>query len=310
MLRYDTYLGIFYTLMFIEFSKMHGLGNDFVVIDCVTQHVSLAPEFIKFLADRHVGIGFDQLLVVEPPSRPDVDFRYRIFNADGNEVEQCGNGARCFARFVVERKLSFKNHFVVETAKGIITLDIDRFGWVKVDMGEPRFEPADIPFSPDASQNEGEPDDRGCYVLEVAGETYKFFVVNVGNPHAVILVDDVLAADVANLGKAFESHTAFANRVNVGFMQVVDDKHIKLRVFERGVGETHACGTGACAAVVAGISMGLLTEAEDIRAQLYGGSLVVNWAEGSNITMIGPTATVFTGGFHLESLLKDAGLNG
>lgn len=288
--------------MRIDFTKMHGLGNDFVVLDLVTQRMDLDPAVIKFLADRHYGIGFDQLLVVEPPSRPDVDFRYRIFNADGSEVEQCGNGARCFARFVVERKLSFKQRFLVETTGGIIELSIDEYGWVTVDMGSPSFEPEQIPFLPELQLGDSQ------YSLKANDEQVKFSVVNVGNPHAVIVVDDVLTSDFENIGPAMESHDAFPERVNVGFMQVVNDTHIKLRVFERGVGETEACGTGACAAVVAGIRQGLLKSGEDIRAQLYGGSLIIRWQEGSPIIMVGPTETVFHGSFSLSQIMKQAGL--
>lgn len=288
--------------MQIEFTKMHGLGNDFVMLDLVTQRMDLDPALIKFLADRHYGIGCDQLLVVEPPTRPDVDFRYRIFNADGQEVEQCGNGARCFARFVIERKLSFKNQFLVETAGGVIELSIDDYGWVTVGMGSPRFEPDEIPFRAELQL------DDHLYSLKANDDQVKFAVVNVGNPHAVIQVDDVVTADVETIGPVIERHEAFPERVNVGFMQVVSDTHIKLRVFERGVGETEACGTGACAAVVAGIRQGLLKPGHDIRAQLYGGSLMIRWEEGGHIAMVGPTETVFHGQFSLNLMMRQAGL--
>lgn len=288
--------------MRIEFSKMHGLGNDFVVLDLVTQRMSLSAELIAFLADRHFGIGCDQLLVVEPPSRPDVDFRYRIFNADGSEVEQCGNGARCFARFVIERKLTFKRNISVETSAGVIQLAIDDYGWVTVNMGMPKFTPADIPFKHDIKIGDF------LYALPVEGEQIQFAVANMGNPHAVIKVDDVMTAEVERIGKAIESHAAFPERVNVGFMQVVSDTHIKLRVYERGVGETKACGTGACAAVVSGIRQGLLKENTQIRAQLYGGSLGISWQPQQPVFMVGSTETVYQGMFFLEQILRQAGL--
>lgn len=289
--------------MRIEFSKMHGLGNDFVVLDLVTQRMSLSAELIAFLADRHFGIGCDQLLVVEPPSRPDVDFRYRIFNADGSEVEQCGNGARCFARFVIERKLTFKRNISVETSAGVIQLAIDDYGWVTVNMGMPKFTPADIPFKHDIKIGDF------LYALPVEGEQIQFAVANMGNPHAVIKVDDVMTAEVERIGKAIESHAAFPERVNVGFMQVVSDTHIKLRVYERGVGETKACGTGACAAVVSGIRQGLLKENTQIRAQLYGGSLGISWQPQQPVFMVGSTETVYQGMFFLEQILRQAGLS-
>ena len=237
--------------MLIEFTKMHGLGNDFMVIDLVTQRMNLTTDLVRLLADRHLGVGFDQLLIVEPPSRPDVDFKYRIFNADGTEVSQCGNGARCFASFVQARKLSFKQRLRVETASGIITLTTDRYGWVQVDMGKPKFEPDEIPFAPKAITKVG-----NSYRLVVDGTPVQLYIANMGNPHAVIKVDDVLTADVERLGRLLESHEAFPERVNVGFMQVVNQRHIRLRVYERGVGETQACGTGACAAVATGIREG------------------------------------------------------
>lgn len=289
--------------MLIEFTKMHGLGNDFMVIDLVTQRMSLNAELIKVLANRHVGVGFDQLLIVEPPMRPDVDFRYRIFNADGSEVAQCGNGARCFASFVQARKLSFKQRLRVETASGIITLTTDRYGWVQVDMGKPKFEPSDIPFAPKAITKIG-----NAYRLDVDGTTVSLYVCNMGNPHAVIEVDDVVSADVNRLGALIESHEAFPERVNVGFVQVMNQRHIRLRVFERGVGETQACGTGACAAVAVGVRQGWLDEGEDVRVQLYGGSLAVRYQEGYSVMMTGPTSFVYEGVFSPDGLAAQAGI--
>lgn len=289
--------------MLIEFTKMHGLGNDFMVIDLVTQRLDLTKELVQLLGDRHLGIGFDQLLVVEPPMRPDVDFSYRIFNTDGSEVEQCGNGARCFARFVQARKLSFKQRLRVETASGIISLATDRYGWVEVDMGKPKFEPDEIPFTPKAITKI-----QNAYHLDVAGTPVQLFIANMGNPHAVIKVDDVLKADVEQLGKAIESHPAFPDRVNVGFMQIMNQRHIRLRVYERGVGETQACGTGACAAVAIGIREGWLDEGEDVRAQLYGGSMIIRWQPGYSVMMTGPTAFVYEGVFSPDGLMAQAGI--
>lgn len=272
--------------MRLEFTKMHGLGNDFVVIDLVSQHVRLEPEQIRLLADRHFGIGCDQLLLVEPPDRPDVDFRYRIFNADGSEVQQCGNGARCFARFVRERRLTAKNVLRVETASGVIELRIDDKGWVTVDMGAPRFRPDEIPFQAEA--------DAATHSVEVEGRAVTLSVVNMGNPHAVLQVENVDTAPVHALGPVLECHPRFPERVNVGFMQVVDRHHIRLRVFERGAGETLACGTGACAAAVAGIRLGLLES--PVQVTLPGGELEINWAgAGRAVIMRGPTARVFDG---------------
>ncbi|OOS04741.1 diaminopimelate epimerase [Moraxella cuniculi DSM 21768] len=289
--------------MLIEFTKMHGLGNDFMVIDLVTQRMTLTPELVRLLADRRLGVGFDQLLIVEPPTRPDVDFRYRIFNADGSEVAQCGNGARCFASFVQARKLSFKQRLRVETASGIIVLSTDRYGWVQVDMGKPKFEPAEIPFAPKAITKIG-----NAYRLDVDGTPVQLYVANMGNPHAIIKVDDVLTAEVERLGKLIESHEAFPDRVNVNFVQIVNQRHIRIRVFERGVGETQACGTGACASVATAIREGWLDEGVDIRAQLYGGSLAIRWQEGYNLSMTGPTAFVYEGVFSPDGLAASVGL--
>ena len=272
--------------MRLEFTKMHGLGNDFVVIDCITQRARLETYQIKQIADRHFGVGFDQLLLVEPPSRPDVDFCYRIFNADGSEVQQCGNGARCFARFVRDRKLTRKSKLVVETASGIIELNIAPNGWVRVNMGVPRLEPAEIPFI--AEQR------ALTYPIEVANRTLEISAVSMGNPHAVILVDNVDTAPVREIGRPLECHPRFPERVNVGFLQIIDRNNARLRVFERGTGETLACGTGTCAAVVAGIQQGLLDER--VRVQLRGGELDIRWqGEGYPVWMTGPTARVFDG---------------
>lgn len=289
--------------MLIEFTKMHGLGNDFMVIDLVTQRMTLTPELIRLLADRRIGVGFDQLLIVEPPSRPDIDFKYRIFNADGSEVSQCGNGARCFASFVQARKLSFKQRLRVETSSGIIILSTNRYGWVQVDMGKPKFEPDQIPFTPKTITKVGR-----AYRLDVDGIPVQLYVANIGNPHAIIKVDDVLDADVDRLGKLIELHEAFPERVNVNFVQVINQRHVRIRVYERGVGETQACGTGACASVATGIREGWLDEGVDIRAQLYGGSLAIRWQDGYSLIMTGPTAFVYEGVFSPDGLAASAGI--
>ena len=272
--------------MRLRFSKMHGLGNDFMVIDGVSQKVRLSPEKIRQLADRHFGIGFDQLLVVEAPESPDVDFRYRIFNSDGGEVENCGNGARCFAVFVRDRKLTGKNLITVETAGGIMTLQITENGEVCVNMGVPRLVPAEIPFDAEAQSV--------TYSLAVDGTALEISAVSMGNPHAVTLVDDVATAPVAQIGPLVERHNRFPQRVNAGFMQVVSSDEINLRVFERGVGETLACGTGACAAVVAGNLRQLI--GNNVKVNLPGGSLRISWAgPGEPVMMTGPATTVFHG---------------
>jgi len=279
--------------MRLKFSKMHGLGNDFMVVDLVTQHLDhrqrerfFAPGNIRRLADRHFGIGFDQLLVVEPPSSPDADFRYRIFNADGGEVEQCGNGARCFARFVFDQGLTDKREIRVETQKGIITPRLEDDGNVTVDMGVPVLKPADVPFVSDS--------DAWVQPLDVAGTTVAITAVSMGNPHAVQVVADVDTAPVAEQGPLIEHHPRFPARVNAGFLQVVDEHHVRLRVFERGAGETLACGTGACAAVVAGILRGLV--ASPVRVATRGGELTIAWGGvGTPVMMTGPAVTVFAG---------------
>lgn len=273
--------------MKIKFSKMHGLGNDFVVIDGMRQYVELTPEMIRALGDRHTGIGFDQLLLVEPPTAPGADFRYRIFNADGGEVEQCGNGARCFVRFVHDQKLTDKTAIVVETKRGIIHPRLEVNGLVTVDMGQPRFTPAEIPF-------ESETDAAEQPLSLTDGATLMIGAVSMGNPHAVTVVADVDTAPVAGQGPLIESHARFPQRVNAGFMQVIDRHNIRLRVYERGAGETLACGTGACAAVVSGIRRGLLDS--PVRVQTRGGELNIAWnGAGQSVIMTGPAVTVFTG---------------
>ena len=270
--------------MKLPFTKMHGLGNDFVVLDGVTQNINLSSQQIRALADRHLGIGCDQLLLVQPGTQPGVDFYYRIFNADGGEVEQCGNGARCFARFVCEQGLTDKDEIRVETRTGVIQLRLQEAGRVTVDMGRPHLEPCDIPFIATAR--------AAHYELQTGSETVRIGVVSMGNPHAVLQVDDVDQAPIQRLGPVLEHHQRFPQRVNVGFMQIITPSHIRLRVHERGVGETRACGTGACAAVVVGREQGMLGTA--VQVDLPGGSLDIHW-EGGAVTMTGPTARVFEG---------------
>lgn len=276
--------------MKLKFSKMHGLGNDFVVLDGVRQAINLTPEQLRFLADRNFGIGCDQILLVEAARQPGVDFRYRIFNADGSEVEQCGNGARCFARFVHDVGLTDKQEIRVETQKGIITPRLEADGNVTVDMGLPRFLPTEIPFIHD--------DDVVIYSLDVADETLEISVVSMGNPHAVQVVHDVDQAPVADHGPLIENHSQFPQRVNAGFMQIIDKNSIRLRVFERGSGETLACGTGACAAAVTGIRRGLLES--PVRVSTRGGELNIVWdGPEQAVLMSGPAVTVFSGEIEL-----------
>ena len=276
--------------MKLKFSKMHGLGNDFVVIDGVRQSVSLTPEQIRFLGHRNFGVGFDQLLLVERAATPGVDFRYRIFNADGGEVEQCGNGARCFVRFVHDEKLTDKREIRVETLRGVIGPRLEDDGNVTVNMGAPVFEPEKIPF--DSSSHEV------VQTILVGDAEVAITAVSMGNPHAVQVVGDVDAAPVDVQGPQIERHPRFPKRVNAGFMQIVDRHSIKLRVYERGAGETLACGTGACAAVVTGISRGLLDS--PVRVSTRGGDLSIAWAgKGLPVLMTGPAVTVFTGEIEL-----------
>ena len=272
--------------MLVRFTKMHGLGNDFVVLDLVTQRVKINERVVKKLAHRNTGIGFDQLLIVEPPSKPDMDFSYRIFNADGSEVEHCGNGARCFARFVRDKQLVHKDTIRVETAKGQAILNLREDRQVEVDMGAPVLTPAEIPFSADTEAN--------SYSINVNGQSYTMGAVSMGNPHGVLVVDDVETAPVETLGPALESHPRFPARANIGFMQILNRNEVNLRVYERGAGETLACGTGACGAVVAGRLQGLLDDT--VTVHLPGGDLEIHW-EGKDqpVIMTGPATTVFEG---------------
>lgn len=276
--------------MNIHFTKMHGTGNDFVVINAMDQKIALSAEQISAIADRHFGVGCDQLLLVESPTHAEADFRYRIFNADGGEVEQCGNGARCFARFVFDKGLISRRNIAVETASGLIFLQLEDDNQVTVNMGIPRFNPADIPFIVQ-DVTEANPE---YYALMVNGEKYAIGAVSIGNPHAVLLVESVEEAEVEVLGSAIEQHEQFPEHVNVGFMEIVDREHIRLRVYERGSGETLACGSGACAAIAMGIRNRLLDST--VEAELRGGVISVQWSgEGQPIILTGPAETVFEG---------------
>ncbi|MEX0740027.1 MAG: diaminopimelate epimerase [Pseudohongiella sp.] len=271
----------------VSFTKMHGLGNDFMVIDQISHPVELTPAQIRQLGDRHRGVGFDQLLIIAPPTRPDADFSYRIFNADGSEVEHCGNGARCFARYVLKRGLIARSPIRVQTTNRLLELHINDQDLVSVDMGEPDFSPAALPFTT-GSQS-------GPYQIETEQHgTVSFQAVSMGNPHIVLTTSDCDTAPVGSLGPLLCTHAAFPQGVNVGFMQIIDRDTIRLRVFERGAGETEACGTGACAAVVCGIEAGKLNAR--VRTLLTGGELTIEWAgTGKPVTMTGPATAVFEG---------------
>lgn len=272
--------------MSLHFTKMHGLGNDFMVLNLVDQQVQLSQALVREWSQRQTGVGFDQLLIIEATTQAGCDFAYRIYNADGGEVEHCGNGARCVTRFVVDKGLSTKHELVFAMARGSIRCKLEATGQVTVDMGPPVLDPARIPFTASGRQV--------LYPLDVDGTLYEFNAVSMGNPHAVLLVDDVDHAPVAQLGPLVENHPAFPARVNAGFMQVVDRSTLRLRVFERGAGETLACGTGACAAVVGGRLRGLLDATVDVHT--HGGILRISWAgEGQSVWMTGPAVTVFEG---------------
>jgi diaminopimelate epimerase len=276
--------------MSLKFTKMHGAGNDFVVLDGTRLKIELSPEQMRLLADRHFGVGCDQILLVEKSENKNADFRYRIFNADGGEVEQCGNGARCFMRFVYDQKLTGKREIVVETLSGLISPRLEEDGRVTVNMGAPVFAAAQIPFT----GGTGQPSEP----LEVAGQTLTISAVSMGNPHAVQVVEDVELAAVEAQGPLIENHPRFPNRANAGFMQVKDRHHIKLRVYERGAGETLSCGTGACAAAVAGIRRGLLDSPVNVATR--GGMLTIAWpGDDAPVLMTGPAITVYSGQINL-----------
>ena len=279
--------------MKLKFTKMQGAGNDFVVIDGISQSIDFTPDQWRALADRHFGVGADQLLLVERSTQPGVDFRYRIFNADGGEVEHCGNGARCFVKFVRDTGLTDKRTVRVEVQQGLITLTMRDDGQVSVDMGAPILTASDVPFDASGLAGRREGDDT-LWPLDVAGKTTWISVVSMGNPHAVQVVDNVDTAPVESDGPLIERHVRFPRRVNAGFLQVVDKHRARLRVYERGAGETLACGTGACAAAVAGIRRGLL--ATPVAIETHGGTLTIDWDGASGpVIMTGPATTVFEG---------------
>ena len=272
--------------MKLAFTKMHGAGNDFVVIDGVTQAVNLNTNQLRRLADRHRGIGCDQILMVTPPDNPDADFRYHVFNADGSRAGQCGNGARCVGRFLREKRLTRQREILLQTNDDSLALSLTEDGRVFAGLGAPRFAPAEVPCQADETQDQ--------YTLDVQGHSLSIGALSMGNPHAILMVDDCDAAPVSMLGPLLEAHTRFPERVNVGFMQVQSRSEVKLRVFERGVGETDACGSGACAAAVHGMKLGLLDE--EVLVSLPGGKLSVSWPSmGDRVWLGGPTATVFNG---------------
>lgn len=270
----------------LKFTKMHALGNDFVVIDALTQHVQIDEQRAKKIADRQIGIGCDQILIVDPPSSPNVDFGYRIFNQDGSEVNQCGNGARCFAKYVHDRKLTGKKNILVETRAGEMELIVNSDRTYSVALGIPKFSAEQIPYS-------GETNDCNAFI-EIGPEKIEFSLVSLGNPHAVIQVPLVKKAKVKKLGKALQRHKNFPESVNVGFMEIINRSEIQLRVYERGVGETLACGSGACAAVIAGIKNGLLDNKVTVNLAL--GELSIEWpGEDQAVILSGPATTVFQG---------------
>lgn len=272
--------------MLMKFTKMHGLGNDFVVVDAVTQNVRITASMVRRLADRSRGIGCDQVLVIEPPTEPGIDFNYRIFNQDGGEVEQCGNGARCLARYVQDRRLTGKNPVIVKTKNRVMELQLETNKLITVNMGVPQLDPAQIPFQADQPAT--------LYDIDVNGQNQQIAAISMGNPHAVLQVEDIDEAPVASLGPVLESHPSFPNQVNVGFMQIIDRNKIKLRVFERGVGETQACGSGACAAAVAAIRQELVDS--PVTMQLTGGDLRIQWrGDNEPLFMTGPAVSVFHG---------------
>lgn len=272
--------------MRLTFTKMHGLGNDFIVVNALEKPFSLTRDEIRALAHRRFGIGFDQVLIVEPASVDGAEFDYRIFNADGGEVENCGNGARCFARYVCDQGLTQSRQITVQSGAGLMRLSIEDDGQVTVQMETPQFQPALVPFVAEAESS--------SYLIDVGGIEIEAGVVAVGNPHVVLVVDDVEHCQFEQLGPQLERHERFPNRVNVGFMQRIDRDEIKLRVFERGVGETMACGTGACAAVVTGINRGLLDR--EVTVHLAGGDLRVGWPDNNKpVAMTGPCETVYEG---------------
>ncbi len=280
---------------YIRFTKMHGLGNDFVVLDSITQTVKVTPQLVRRIADRNFGIGCDQVLIVDPPNDSNLDFYYRIFNADGKEVSQCGNGARCFGRYVFERGLTGKKSLKIGTLSGNMTVDISDLSRIQVDLGEPIFSPKDIPLNIKAVSKLSK---KGCYKIHLLGNNREVVILSMGNPHCVISVPATTEAAVMEVGKALQKHPAFPKGVNVSFMQVLARNHIKCRVYERGVGETLACGTAACACVVAGVIHGELNK--EVKVDMTGGGLTVKWEDERSVFLSGPAIGVFHGEFLLS----------
>ncbi len=276
----------------IHFTKMHGLGNDFVVLDCITQYVKITPTLVRKIADRNFGIGCDQVLLVEPPASATLDFNYRIFNADGKEVSQCGNGARCFGRYVFERGLTGKKQLHIGTNAGSFKINISDLSCIEVDLGEPIFSPKIIPLNIKAVSKIQK---QGCYKIHLLGNNREVVILSMGNPHCVISVPATSEAAVMEVGKALQKHPAFPKGVNVSFMQVLAKNHIKCRVYERGVGETLACGSAACASVVAGIIHGELNK--EVKVDMPGGALTVRWEHAGSVYLSGPAIGVFHGQF-------------
>jgi diaminopimelate epimerase len=280
--------------MQLKFTKMQGLGNDFVVINNIDHLLTLSVEHIRFLADRHFGVGFDQLLLIESPQQADVDFHYRIFNADGSEAGQCGNGVRCVARYLLEKGLTQKKHLSLSAKAGIMLVDVYNFDHITVNMGLPIFDPTLIPFKATQQQNE--------YTLSLFESDQKMMVVSMGNPHAIVLVDNIESAPVETLGKRIARHKDFPEGVNVSFMEIKEKNRVALRVLERGTGETLACGSGACAAAVVGIMNNKLDNT--VLVELPGGSLSIQWfGEGSPVLMTGAAASVFEGSMVMDDQL-------
>ncbi|MBW0454738.1 MAG: diaminopimelate epimerase [Candidatus Kinetoplastibacterium crithidii] len=290
-------------MTYLHFTKMHGIGNDFIVIDCINQNFKMTTKIAKSIADRHFGIGADQILLIEKTSLPNANFKYRIFNSDGNEVENCGNGARCFVKFVHQKKLSNENPIIAEIKNGLISLNENSDGSVTVNMGKPSFDHQSLPFNTDNLTYNTKSLEKIWEIKTENNGIVLLSVLSISNPHAVIEIDNINTDLVSIIGPIIESHNRFPNKVNVGFMQIKDSHHILLRVYERGAGETLACGTGACAAVVSGIRRGLLQS--PVHVQTKGGTISIDW-NGSDIKMTGPASFVFDGKIKLDEILKES----
>ncbi|WBF65485.1 MAG: diaminopimelate epimerase [Candidatus Kinetoplastibacterium crithidii] len=290
-------------MTYLNFTKMHGIGNDFIVIDCINQNFKMTTAIAKSIADRHFGIGADQILLIEETDLPNAHFKYRIFNSDGHEVENCGNGARCFVKFIHQKKLSDKNPIIAEIKNGLISLHENSDGSVTVNMGKPSFEHQNLPFNTDNLNCTTKSLEKIWEIKTENNGIVLLSVLSISNPHAIIEVDNINTDLVSIIGPVIESHNRFPNKVNVGFMQIKDPHNILLRVYERGAGETLSCGTGACAAVVSGIRRGLLQSPVNVKTK--GGSISINW-DGGDIRMTGPANFVFDGKIKLDELLNES----